>query len=1122
MMARDVVPMDEVHSIDLLLSRDKSGNRTSHQFTAEAEGHLRSPHLSAIIVRDRVLPRKSPQIPLMRRSRFLHIFASIATVCAVHLPGSPSANAEVTPSFPQQTILSENQPYASSIIVADFDGDGWTDVAAASFRDNQISWYRNNGDGTFSTAIVISTAAIEPSSLAAADIDGDGRIDLVSASHLDNKIAWYRNVGGAPAALFGNRASNQIVISKSANFAYSVAVADIDGDGLFDVVSASLIDSKIAWYRNLGGGNFGWSAAKPDANQKVISTASIAPTCVAAGDLDGDGITDLAVTSVNDASLVWLKGSIDGTGAVTFTRHVISTDQASAYNVTMADMNHDHRLDLICAAAAGNKIAYFKNMTGVAGAAGPFFAPEQIVSGEAGGVESVIAADINRDGNPDIVAALLFDDKVVWHAGSAPDENGDVIFGPAILVSSDVAGPASVIVADFDGDSVMDIASASQNDSKIAAYINGAAFDGDVTLAPTLVAPAGGALATNPMTISYTLPEDALAGSVAVSFTRGALVRQLVLAADLGTAGAHTFSFDPANPGASPAVAGGSATIADGTYTVTLSYQDAAGNPAASSRPAIGVTIDAVAPFLPGTLTSILVKKGGAVPGAGEVGSGVPADATLRIFAVPSINDAGHLAVTAAYSSAAGARQVILGPSSTGQTAVLVGAGDAVPDASGALLNEQRFFSVQDVLLNDADAIAFIGTVRGVGVAARNDRGIWTNAGDGRLRLVARKGDVAAGLTARFDAFTSVALGATLAPATNLVAGPAGQTDVAFTAHLAGAGVTVANDEGLWIHRSSSSADGSVKLALRKGQKLALRGGVAKQVRSFIALGAIDGAQGQGRGAVPSGVAVRVLFGDGTQAVVRIDAAGVIDDVAVTGDAIADASANLLRFGVPAQNTRGDTLAGVLLSGLVKNTALLFATLDGGSTLAARAGDDADGIDGAAFAGFRAGVVNDDRRTAFIAAAAGPNVNAANNDGIWSEGPAEARVLIAREGAQPAGIADGARWEIFHSLALPDGAHGPVFLASMSVPAAGRPNPAHITAANNTGVWAVDSSGALQLILREGDVLPGTGSPIRVLTLLGNVAGSPAQTRSYNGSGDIICRATLADGSEVIAKTHVP
>jgi FG-GAP-like repeat len=405
-------------------------------------GHLRKTILSAIIQPDQAFAAESLGFPFMRRSRSLPFIALIASCITASVLTQTEVRADLTPvdvSFPNQTVLSNSQPFGSSIIVADFDGDGRPDVAAASLFDSEISWYRNLGDGAFSPAIVISTAAAGPNCIVAADIDADGRPDIVSASTLDDKIAWYRNTGSAPATLFGynpaNPVANQRVISRNVDYAYSVTVADVNGDGLWDVVSAGFFDSKVAYYLNLGGGNFGWTSANPTANQHVISTAAGAPSSVASGDLDGDGIFDLAVTSVNENSLAWFKGGYDESGAPTFTRHVLSTDLPRAYNVAIADMNKDRAPDLIVASPYGNKVSYFRNMTRDAGAAAPFFAPEQVVSSEARGATTVIAADINRDGNLDIVAALLLDNRVIWFAGSGVDENGNMTFGPDQLVS---------------------------------------------------------------------------------------------------------------------------------------------------------------------------------------------------------------------------------------------------------------------------------------------------------------------------------------------------------------------------------------------------------------------------------------------------------------------------------------------------------------------------------------------------------------------------------------------------------------------------------------------------------------------------------------------------------------
>jgi hypothetical protein len=82
-----------------------------------------------------------------------------------------------------------------SVYAIDIDGDGDNDVLSASFDDDKIAWYINNGNGNFSTEQIISTNADYAQSVYAIDLDGDGDNDVLSASGDDDKIAWYINDG---------------------------------------------------------------------------------------------------------------------------------------------------------------------------------------------------------------------------------------------------------------------------------------------------------------------------------------------------------------------------------------------------------------------------------------------------------------------------------------------------------------------------------------------------------------------------------------------------------------------------------------------------------------------------------------------------------------------------------------------------------------------------------------------------------------------------------------------------------------------------------------------------------------------------------------------------------------
>ncbi len=147
-----------------------------------------------------------------------------------------------------ERVISTTAGGARSVFATDVDGDGDTDVLSASNEPGSIVWYESDGGTPPSiNERVISTTASGAFSVFATDVDGDGDIDVLSASELDDKIAWYENDGGLPPTF------TERVISTTAHRAVSVFAANLDGDGDIDILSASWEDDTIAWYENKSG-----------------------------------------------------------------------------------------------------------------------------------------------------------------------------------------------------------------------------------------------------------------------------------------------------------------------------------------------------------------------------------------------------------------------------------------------------------------------------------------------------------------------------------------------------------------------------------------------------------------------------------------------------------------------------------------------------------------------------------------------------------------------------------------------------------------------------------------------------------------------------------------------------
>ena len=132
-------------------------------------------------------------------------------------------------------------------------------------------WYENDGASDPSwTASVIHAENNNPYSLFAADMDSDGDMDIVSASYSDDTIAWYENDGAADPSW------TAADIATSADGALSVFVADMDDDGDLDIVSASQRDDTIAWYENDGASDPSWTAADIATSADDASSVSVA------------------------------------------------------------------------------------------------------------------------------------------------------------------------------------------------------------------------------------------------------------------------------------------------------------------------------------------------------------------------------------------------------------------------------------------------------------------------------------------------------------------------------------------------------------------------------------------------------------------------------------------------------------------------------------------------------------------------------------------------------------------------------------------------------------------------------------------------------------------------------
>jgi len=233
---------------------------------------------------------------------------------------------------------------ALSLGVADLNRDGKPDVvvtnnSADGFTgEGNVGILLGNGDGTFQTAVAYDSGGQSAISVAIADVNRDGKPDVLLSDlcGIPNEGCTSKGVVGV---LLGNGDGTfqPVVVYGSGDFeADSIAVEDVDGDGIPDLLVANSGSNTVGVLLGNGDGTF----------RPVVTYGSGfgAAWGIAIGDVNKDGKPDVIVTHFFDGTIGVLLGNGDGTfqPAITF-----DSGGSSPGSVAVADVNGNNLPDLI-------------------------------------------------------------------------------------------------------------------------------------------------------------------------------------------------------------------------------------------------------------------------------------------------------------------------------------------------------------------------------------------------------------------------------------------------------------------------------------------------------------------------------------------------------------------------------------------------------------------------------------------------------------------------------------------------------------------------------------------------------------------------------------------------------
>ncbi|MBP9095700.1 MAG: T9SS type A sorting domain-containing protein [Ignavibacteria bacterium] len=377
-----------------------------------------------------------------------------------------SSNAFSQPGFSDKTdFVTGTSP--QSAVSGDFNGDGKPDLAIGNYDAASVSVLLNttttgSTTPTFSS-VTDFTSGTRPRSIQAEDINGDGKIDILVVNNSSNTFSVLLNITTTGAAVPSFSAKTDFTTLSAPNF---IALGDLNGDGKPDVAVTDGGDSKVSVFIN----TTTIGSATPTFTAKTDFNTGVIPRSVSIRDLNGDGKPDLAIPNYSPNTIsILLNTTTIGSSTPTFTAKFDFGIGNFPFCAVTGDINGDGLPDLASINSGGGTISVLLNTTTVGSLSPSFSAKTDFAVGSSPNAISI--GDFNADGKPDLATSNRTANTVSVLLNTTTPGSATPTF---TTQSEFIVGnsPYFTVIKDFNGDGKPDLAAANNGSNSISVLLN--------------------------------------------------------------------------------------------------------------------------------------------------------------------------------------------------------------------------------------------------------------------------------------------------------------------------------------------------------------------------------------------------------------------------------------------------------------------------------------------------------------------------------------------------------------------------------------------------------------------------------------------------------------------------